>query len=90
MDTMFLNRPISRQEILDVLERFDRQYPSTESYDNHWLQKKTYKYVLLHAGRLYPPKQILSMAIGVPTTDFGGGEQTNRVFCQLGFEIQDK
>jgi hypothetical protein len=27
---------------------------------------------------------------GVPTTDFNGGEQTNRVFRQLGFDVENK
>jgi len=30
------------------------------------------------------------MATGIPTTEFGGGEQANRVFHQLGFTVENK
>ena len=51
------------------------------------------KYDLLLEGRFYPPKAVLGLAIGhllqsrdVPNT-FSGGEATNRVLRNLGFEI---
>jgi len=89
METTFLNKTVTRQRILDVLHEFAAQYPDTDSYDS-WLQKGTYRYAIRYDGRLYPPKHILSLAAGIPTTEFGGGEQTNRVFRQLGFEIENK
>ena len=74
---------------MDVLHEFADQYPDTDSYDD-WLQKGTYRYALSYDGRLYPPKHILSVVTGIPTADFNGGEQTNRVFRQLGFDIENK
>jgi endonuclease III len=68
------------------MDDFDECYPSTNQYDN-WLDKRIFKFAIRYRRRLYPPKHILSVASGIPTADFGGGEQTNRVFRQLGFEV---
>ena len=84
METSFLHKVVTRQDILDALHEFGRQHPNTDSYDS-WLEKGNYKYSVPYDGRKYPPKHILSMATGISTDDFNGGEQTNRVFRQLGF-----
>ena len=89
METTFLTVTVTRQQILNALHEFARQYPDTNSYEN-WLDKGTYKYVLRFDGRLYTPKYILSLVTGIPTTDFSGGEQTNRVFRALGFDVENK
>ena len=89
METRFKGSPITRQAVLQVIQRFDQDYPDTNQYDN-WLDKDTYRYALHHNGRRYPCKYILSEASGVPTTEFSGGEQTNRVFRHLGFEVTVK
>lgn len=41
-------------------------------------------------GNYYPPKHILSQATGISTRDFSGGDETNNVLRQLGFEVIDK
>ncbi|MCJ7585827.1 MAG: hypothetical protein MUO30_13800 [Anaerolineales bacterium] len=84
-----MNKIVTRQNILDTLHEFARQHPNTETYDG-WLQKETYKYAVRYDGRVYPPKHILSMATGIPTSEFNGGEQTNRVFRQLDFDVENK
>ncbi|PKN92923.1 MAG: hypothetical protein CVU44_12900 [Chloroflexi bacterium HGW-Chloroflexi-6] len=89
METIFLNERVTRQQVLDSLHEFASQYPDTNAYDD-WLNKGTYKFAVRFDGRLYPPKQILSMATGIPTSDFSGGEQTNRIFRELGFDVGDK
>ena len=90
METTFMTVTINRQQILDALADFARQYPDADSYES-WLQKSSYKYAIRHTdGRLYPPKHILSVVTGIPTPDFNGGEQTNRVFRQLGFDVENK
>ena len=58
-------------------------------YDN-WLNKTPYIYAIMYNSRIYPPKIILSMATGISTKEFSGGEQTNRVFRQLGFIVENK
>jgi 5-methylcytosine-specific restriction enzyme A len=89
METTFLNKMVTRQQILDALHEFAKQYPDTDTYEN-WLQKESYKYAVLYDGRVYPPKHILYVVTGIPTTDFNGGEQTNRVFRQLDFDVVNK
>jgi 5-methylcytosine-specific restriction protein A len=89
METTFLNQILTRQQILDALHEFARQYPNTDSYEE-WLQKGAYKYAVRYDGRVFPPKHILSIVTGIPTVKFNGGEQTNRVFRQLGFDVENK
>ncbi|MFC2053493.1 hypothetical protein ACFLV7_04225 [Chloroflexota bacterium] len=86
MSTTFKEILINRESVIRAMDDFDDCYPSTNQYDN-WLDKGTYKYEIRYRGRLYPPKHILSDVCGIPTTDFNGGYQTNRVFQELGFEI---
>ncbi len=89
METTFINKTVTLQDILNAFHDFDAQYPDTNQYEG-WLDKATYKYAVRHENKLYPPKHILSQASGIPTTEFGGGEQTNRVFRDLGFEVGNK
>lgn len=89
MTTTFRNIPLTRADILAALRDFDSQYPTTNDYDN-WLDKDTYKYALIHNDKRYPPKYILSAVTGIPTTEFTGGQETNRVFHALKFDIENK
>jgi hypothetical protein len=89
MQTTFKGRIVSQQDILDALQEFTTEYPQTENYDN-WLQKGNYIYVLRYGETVYPPKHILSRATGISALDFSGGDQTNRVFQQLGFMVEKK
>ena len=89
MQTYFKDRLVTRQMVLDILQDFDLRYPDPNRYDN-WLVRQSYKYVLWHNGRQYPPKHVLSTCTGISTTEFSGGEQTNRVFRALGFVVTDK
>ena len=87
--TVFQQKTVSAQEILRALEDFEAQYADTNDYDS-WLDKRIYKYAVQYADRLYPCKYILSQATGIHTSEFGGGEQTNRVFRDLGFNVINK
>jgi hypothetical protein len=79
MSVRFKGETVNRQQILQVLDQFKHDYPDTNDYDN-WLDKGTYRYALQYQNRLYPCKYILSQATGVPTANFNGGKETNRVF----------
>jgi 5-methylcytosine-specific restriction enzyme A len=89
MQTTFKGKIVTRQDILDALQEFSTQYPDPDTYDN-WLQKGNYIYALRYGEKTYPPKHILSRAARIPTSEFSGGEETNRVFRQLGFIIEKK
>lgn len=86
MKTVFKGQKVTRQNILDALRDFSAEYPDTDTYEN-WLGKNTYIYAVRYEDKVFPPKHILSRATGIPTTEFSGGEQSNRVFSQLGFEV---
>jgi hypothetical protein len=85
----FMNVKISRAMVGKALTEFDQMYPDTNDYDC-WLEKRNYKYEVFEEGKSYPPKYILSMVSRIPTSEFNGGEQTNSVFRDLGFQINDK
>ena len=90
MDSVtLLGRAMTREQVLAALSDFDAAYADTNDYDR-WLDKRTYKYALRYAGRLYPCKYILSVASGFDLTEFGGGQQTNSKLRRLGFEVIDK
>jgi len=87
---LFKGKIVTCQDILAAIHAFDAEYPNTNDF-RRWLDKSNYKYVLLHKGKKYPPKHILSMATGTPWQEFGGGvQQTNHVLRELGFRIVDK
>lgn len=82
-------KEVTRQQVIDALSQFDSQYPHTNNYDS-WLEKGNYKYAVRYCGKLYPCKYLLSLASDVPMGSFNGGDQTNRVFRTLGFEVINK
>lgn len=85
----FKDVTIRRKDVLEAIRRFDADYPDSNMYDG-WLDKGNYKYALSYGGKRYPCKHILSEASGLDIRSFSGGEQTNRVFRQLGFEVGRK
>ncbi len=89
MEAKFKGVTVTRDQVLSVLRDFDAVYPDNNDYDN-WREKGSYQYAIQHGDRLYPPKHVLSVVTGISTQEFSGGEQTNRVFRQLGFTVIDK
>ena len=87
--TLPLGMTVTRATIVEEIADFARAYRDPGSFDR-WLDARTYKYAVWHERRPYPPKRILSDATGIPTWRFSGGEQTNRVFRRLGFEVTRK
>ena len=93
----FKGRPVTCQDILEAMRRFDAKYPNTNDFTGSsgdwkgkgWLENRTYTYAIQHQGRFYPPKYILSKASGVPRAEFISTE-ANRVFRELGFEVIQK
>jgi len=82
----FHGREITRQQIIEAINQFNRQHQDTNDY-NSWLNKRTYRWAVMYRGKVYPPKYILSLASGFDLSDFSGGEQKyRRVFRELGEE----
>lgn len=78
--------PTTRQALLTCLERFDRELRSTSEWQG-WETNRNYEHAIAFDGHLYPPKQIISMATGVPKSSFSGGPESNTYLEQYGFEI---
>ena len=74
----FRGRQVTEQDVLDAMRRFDRDERDTF---RRW---KTY--AINHAGRQYPPKEILRMVVG-DVGRLSGGEPTNHYFRDLGFDV---
>ena len=86
---VFKGQTVTREAILGAMRAFDAEFPDSALYER-WLEKESYEYAVTYAGRFYPPKRILSLATGISTTQFSGGDQTNNVFLALGFEVGNK
>lgn len=75
--------PVALQEAMD---RFDKELRSTP-YWAKWQADATYKYAIERNGQLYPVKQVVSLATGIPVTTFHGGDQANSYVEARGFKV---
>jgi len=57
--------PTTRGALLDALAYFDRELRAAPEWIE-WEQNGTHKYAIEHEGRLYPVKQIIALATGIP------------------------
>jgi hypothetical protein len=79
---------VDKLSILESIALID-----AEGYEDKY---ESTKYDLLHNGRRYPPKYIISMAYQFvsgaphPVAEFSGGRETNDFLEQRGFSIVDK
>ncbi len=77
---------VSSNKILEALHTFDRKYRNTPQFTG-WENYERQKYAISYGDKLYPPKVIISLATGVPRTDFSGGRESNSYLSKLGFKI---
>ncbi len=89
--TTFKGQSVTEADVLRAISSFDSLYSDSNEYEN-WQEKKGYKYALVYNNRWYPPKYILSQAMGgLDRGTFSGGIQaTNRILLELGFEVINK
>src|SRR5580700_5910773 len=52
-----------------------------------WEANRNFDYALVFEGRRYPPKEIISIATGVPASTFSGGLESNSYLRKLGFTV---
>lgn len=81
--------PVPTDDLRDALGRFDRELRGTPDWAG-WEQNKAYLYAIEHAGQRYPVKQIVSMATGIPVSDFRGGQaagDANHYVTDRGFTV---
>ncbi len=77
--TVFKGMQVTDEDIFVAMEHFDKEH---RLLFNNWRN-----YAVQHDGKLYPPKKILSLATGENVSVFVGGEPTNRIFGNLGFNV---
>ena len=76
----------SHSDILQALEEFDEEHRGEGRWAD-WQSNRNHKHAIEHEGRLYPVKQIVSMATGRHTRSFSGGEQANSYVREHGFDV---
>jgi hypothetical protein len=76
----------SREALLESLETFDRDLRSLPEWRG-WETNGNYEHGISFNDHLYPPKQIISMATGLPKNQFSGGPEANGYLTSYGFEI---
>jgi hypothetical protein len=69
------------------MEHFDHSERSSAQWQK-WETKANFKYAIVHDGRIYPVKEIVSQATGTPTSNFSGGTQANNIIRRAGFSIE--
>ena len=77
---------VERSELQEALRRFDTEFRQLEEW-SRWEASAAQKFALLHNGLRYPPKKIISIATGVPVSQFSGGRQSNEYLKARGFEV---
>lgn len=77
---------VSESTILDAMKKFDEEYRNKAEWLN-WQNNRNHKYAIQREGRLYPVKQIISMATGQPVSSFSGGYESNIYLTKKGFKI---
>jgi putative restriction endonuclease len=81
--------PVSPANLLAALRRFDKELRGTKQWSN-WAFKQSHRYAIRHKGQLYPVKQVVSLATGIPVSRLNGGVSpgsTNRLVEGIGFEV---
>jgi hypothetical protein len=79
--------PVSPELIDKALAKFDQEERATAQWQD-WETRQNHKYAIAKNGRLYPPKEIIALATGVPTASFSGGAEANGYLRKHGFQIE--
>jgi 5-methylcytosine-specific restriction enzyme A len=80
---------VATEALADAMARFDRDFRDAIEWAG-WEQNKAHLYAIEHHGRRYPVKQIISLATGMPVSEFGGGEaagDANQYVVARGFPV---
>ncbi len=77
---------LTPEQLRVSMKEFDEKFRDKREWSD-WTQNKNYKFAIFDNDRLYPVKQIISMALGKPKSDFSGGIQSNTVITRCGFSV---
>ena len=77
---------VSAEQISLAMARFDNELRTNPEWVN-WEDNQSHRYAISKDNKLYPVKQIVSMATGVDVNTFSGGSEANNYVKERGFEI---
>jgi hypothetical protein len=78
---------VSADEISSALDQFDNELRANPQWAS-WEDNQSFRYAINKTGKLYPVKQIVSMATGANVNSFSGGSEANNYVKERGFEIE--
>lgn len=78
---------LDRDRVLESLSRFDREERDSPKWRG-WEGKENHRYAIVHEGRLYPVKEIVSLATGEQVSSLSGGAHSNGIVQKAGFKIE--
>jgi hypothetical protein len=79
--------PVTPSDISAAMVRFDNELRSTEPWAK-WEENHSHRFAVKWNGSLYPAKQVIALATGVPVSSFSGGVEPNSYLKERGFEIE--
>ncbi|WP_129127081.1 HNH endonuclease [Geomonas oryzae] len=79
-----MNASVAQLE--SAMEEFDRNMRGTKEW-SAWTENSSYKFAIFKNGKIYPVKQIVSMATGLPKSAFSGGSQANTLVSKYGLRL---
>lgn len=77
----------NREDIIAALTIFDNKLRHTPEWQS-WETRGSQSWGLEHEGKVYPPKQIISLAANIPVGEFSGGPESNSYLNNLGFTVK--
>ncbi len=77
---------VSREQMIDALRRFDSEERDTDEWRT-WQSNENFEHGLRFEDRLYPVKEIISLATGAAKDTFSGGPEANSYVENLGFQV---
>ena len=78
---------VAADAISSAMDRFDNDLRTSPQWTN-WEDNQSHRYAIKKDGKLYPVKQIVSMATGANVNSFSGGREANSYVEERGFEIE--
>lgn len=77
---------VSNDELQAAMMLFDTELRLNEEWKD-WTNKKNFRYAIFHNNKLYPVKTVVSLATGIPVSDFSGGGRSNSYVSKRGLSV---
>lgn len=78
---------VTPEQVLRAMDEFDQHDRDSEQWRD-WESRPQFRWAIIHEGRRYPVKEMISRATGVPTAAFSGGDESNRYLKNRGFIVE--